>query len=342
MSILMREIESPPLQLSDAPPIECGLDGPHALADDGKTAQLELDKPRPFHRWLFTLVRQKRSWSPSVVLGEVWRVLVNFGRHREILTILKLQPFDEIAQDSPGFAFKYATPNYLARGFTLSERVSCFLHHYRRLHSTFSEGALRQILFEELTIHRMSNGANSFAITIGSPDPNSHLEGELCLNLRLNGKNIFGLSFTVVPGWVVRSDAAEILLVTRLQGAVGCTSEIKLACRVVYYFSPRGVLLAALEGIADALAIGHIEAISAKMQRAYTEDRSDIFKNGYDDFFETTGMSKTPAGFYSSPVPIEGKPLEFFKGSAKWRAKKRRLMVQHIQSACSSCLRAVN
>jgi hypothetical protein len=184
----------------------------------------------------------------------------------------------------------------------------------------------------------MSNGANFFTITIGSPGAKSVLEGELSLNLLHNGKTIFALSFTIVPGWVVRSDVVEILLITRLQGTPGCTSEIKLACRAVYYYSPREVLLAALGGVAKTVEIGHMEAISAKMQRAYTEDLFDIFMNAYDNFFEEAGMSRTPAGFYSSPIPMKERPLESFKGSARWRAKKRRAIVEHIQSVCCRSL----
>ncbi len=333
----MREIESPPVPPSYTPPVKPGVDGARVLSEDDKTRR-ELNKPRHFLNWMLTLARQKGSWSPRVVLGETWLVLVNIGTHRKILQLLKLKPFDEIARGNPRFAFKYVTPNYLARGFTVRERVSCFLHHYRRLHETFPEGGLRQILLKDLRIHEISNGANCFAITIGLPDANSRLEGELSLNLLINGKIIFGLSFTVVPGWVVRSDVAEILLVTRLQGAPGCTAEIKSACRAVYYYSPRDVLLATLGGIAETLAITRIEAIAAKMQRAYTEDRSEIFTNSYDNFFTEAGMSKTSTGFYSSPVPIEGRPLESYKGSAKWRAKKRRLMVQHIRLSCSQSL----
>ena len=334
----MSEIEDKHFLLSDAFPIALSRDQPHVSFDDAKTSQHELNKPRPFLKWLFTLVRQKRSWLPSVVLGEVWRFLSNIDKYHEIRKVLKLEPFAEIARDTPGFAFRYITPDYLARGFTITERVSCFVHHYRRLHSTFSEPVLREILIKGIAIHKISKGENSFTIMIGTPDALSLLEGELSLDLLVNGKIVFSLSFTVVPGWVVRSDVAETLLVTRLQGVLGRTEEIKLACRAVYYYSPRGVLLAALEGIAEVLAIDHLEAICAKMQKAYTEDRAEIFHTNYDDFFEKAGMNKTPAGFYSSPIPIQGRPLESFKGSVKWRAKKRRLMIKEIQSACSNTL----
>ena len=42
----------------------------------------------------------------------------------------------------------------------------------------------------------------------------SEKEGELSLNLFLNGTQIFLLFFTIAPGWVVKSDAAEAILIS--------------------------------------------------------------------------------------------------------------------------------
>ena len=49
----MREIEGPPLLLSDVLQFRISLDGPHVLFDDAKIPQRELNKPRPFFDWLF-------------------------------------------------------------------------------------------------------------------------------------------------------------------------------------------------------------------------------------------------------------------------------------------------
>jgi hypothetical protein len=63
-----------------------------------------------------------------------------------------------------------------------------------------------------------------------------------------------------------------------------------------------------------------------------------LFKNGYDEFFNRAGMVKNSVGFFSGPIPIEGKPLALFKGHARSRAKKRRANRQQIRSACANSL----
>jgi hypothetical protein len=39
---------------------------------------------------------------------------------------------------------------------------------------------------------------------MGLPKRMSDMEGELSLDLRVDGKKVFDLSFTIVPGWVVK------------------------------------------------------------------------------------------------------------------------------------------
>ena len=298
----------------------------------------ELTKGLKFLRWALLLMRHKGSWSPAATAGEFWRFLFNIGRHREILRLLKLPPFDEIAQNNPGFAFKYVVPIYLTRGFTAAERVSCFLYHYRRMHATLPENVLRQILQGDVTLHEISNGVNRFALTMGLPGQRGHLEGELSLDLRANGKRVFNLSFTIVPGWVVKSYVAEILLITRLQGTLGSRPEIRLVRKVFHEFFPGKLLLAALQGIAAAFGIGELDAVCATNQPYYVKKYASNFQSAYDDFFAELGMVKTAAGFYSSSIPIEGRPLASFKGRNRSRARKRRAMRQQIQSACAAFL----
>jgi uncharacterized protein VirK/YbjX len=289
-------------------------------------------------RWLLKVARQRIFWAPAPIAGELWRLLTNFGAQREILQLLKLPLFAEIVQDNPRLAFKYVIPNYLARSLTQAERVSCFLYHYRRLYEVLPEEVLRQILRRDVIFYETSKGVNDFALTIGLSKPYFDQEGELSLNLQVNGKTIFNLSFTVVPGRVTKSKAAETLLITRLQGTPCCNSEIKLATKALSDYSPRGPLLAALQGFAEVFGIGEIEAVSAANLRSYQNGSSTLLRNGYDNFFAKVGMVRTSANFYSSPLPMEGKPLASFKGSARSRARKRRAMRHQIKLACVSFL----
>jgi uncharacterized protein VirK/YbjX len=206
------------------------------------------------------------------------------------------------------------------------------------MHAALPEDVLRNILLGDVTFHKTSDGDNCFALTMGLARPHVDKEGEMSLNLEVNGKKVFSLCFTIVPGSVVQSAATEVLLITRLQGTPRCNSQLKLARKALHDYSPRGLLLAALQGVADAFEIGEIEAVCATRQAAYAKETSDLLKSGYDDFFARQGMVKTPAGFYSSSIPVEGKPLTSFKARDRSKARKRRAMRKQIQSACATFL----
>ena len=239
--------------------------------------------------WPLILARQRISWSPALILGELWQFLFNIGAHLEMRRLLKLQPLAEITERNPRLAFKHVIPNYLARGFTVNERASCVLHHYRRM-LALPESVLHQILQRHVALHEIAEGGNCFAFTLGLPEAPFDKEGELSLNMQVDGKIVFNLSFTIVPGWVVKSEAPEALLISRLQGIPGCNSQIRLARRALNDYSPRTLLLAALQGVADALRIGEIAAVCATNQRCYSEGCATSFKNGYDGFFTKAGM----------------------------------------------------
>jgi uncharacterized protein VirK/YbjX len=268
----------------------------------------------------------------------MWGLLTNLGTQREILRLLELRPLDEIAERRPRLAFKYLLHDYLARDFRVPERASCFLHHYRRMHCVLPESALRQILQGDVTLYEIREGCSYFALTLGMPEPTFDREGELSIHLRVDGKVVFNLTFTISPGWVVKSEAPEILLIARIQGTKGCNKQIKLARKVFHDYSPRTVLLAALQGIADAFEIGEVAAVCATNQISYKSKYAATLKRGYDDFFTKLGMVKTAAGFFSCSIPIKSKPLSSFKGRAKYRAKKRHAMRQQIKSACTAFL----
>jgi len=296
------------------------------------------DKSPGFFKWLFLIVQQKGSWSPIRVAGEFMRYLTSIGSYREIHKLLKLRPFNEIAQNNPGFAFKYVVPGYLARSFTVSERASCFLHHYRRIHATLPESALHQLLQGNITLYEIFKGGNCFAITMGLSEPKGHLEGELSLDLRVDGENVFNLSFTIVPGWVVRSNVAEVLLISRLQGTLGSRLQIGLIRKAFHEFFPGKLLFAALQGIAGAFGIRELIAVSATNQTSYGEKYAAISKNSYDRFFAALRMVTTSDGFYCISFPISSKPLASLMARNRARARKRRAIRQEIQLACSAYL----
>jgi uncharacterized protein VirK/YbjX len=90
----------------------------------------------------------------------------------------------------------------MARGMGVKERAACFVHHYRRLYAELPDGFLRRLLVGEVPLLELPGNDCRYSIAMGFSSFWDK-EGELSLNLRVDGRLIHVLSFSIVPGWVV-------------------------------------------------------------------------------------------------------------------------------------------
>ena len=285
------------------------------------------------------LARQRKTWSPQLLAGVVWRGLGNLGAHRRVVRLLKSPVLAETARNTPRFAFKYLTHDYLARGLSTEQRAGCFLHHYRRLQATFPESFLRQVLLRNIQLHAIELDDHRFAVTLClSRDYDK--EGEMSLNFSMDGGEIFLMTFTIVPGEVVHSEAREVLLISRVQGMKGVYRQVHQSTKILYEVAPDAILLAALQGIALACGIGEVAAVTAARQSSYTQESADEFCQAYDRFFQGLDIPQSADGFFRTPVPIDAKPLTQIKRGHKIRTKIKRAFKQSVQQACAEFIAA--
>lgn len=283
------------------------------------------------------LARQKKTWSPQLLAGVMWRGLTHLRAHRRVVELLKLPALAQTARSTPRFAFKYLTHDYLVRGLSTAERASCFMHHYRRMHDALADSLLRQILLRDVVLHAIAAGDHCFILTLGlSRDFDK--EGEISLTLSVDGLPVFLMSFSIVPGKIVGAKAGEVLLISRVQGMKGVYQQVQLATKALHDVAPDALLFAALQGIAVAFGIGEIAAVTASRQSSFTADSSAEFNQAYDRFFQGLEIPQTPDGFFLAPVPVEGKPMAQIKKGHKIRTKQKRAFKQSVQSACADFL----
>lgn len=294
-----------------------------AIGNDGRTAITK----GAFFQSLSLFMSQRQTWPRFA--GVLWRGLTNIGPCFEVHRFIQLPQFAETAKNNPKFAFRFLFHRYLARRFTVTERASCFLYHYRYLLARLSDHALQQILDTDVLLCEFPDCDHRILLTIGS-SRSTNREGELSLNLQVDSDIIFVLSFSIVPGRVVKSEAVNTLLITRIQGARGHYSQISFATKALHDVAPCALLFAALQGVADALEIGEIAGVCATEQSRYTPESAAIFKLNYDDFFSELGMAKSASGFFLSDVPIKGKPLAAIKRGHKLRTKEKRAFKRQI------------
>jgi uncharacterized protein VirK/YbjX len=280
-------------------------------------------------------------WSPARIARVVWGALSNLGAGCEILRLLKIPAYAEFLRVDPRFTFKSLIRDYLVRGFTITERAACFLHHYRRLHAGMSPSLLHRTLHEHVTIYESLANSARYEITL-CYSRDIEKEGELSLNLHVDGAIVFILSFNIVPGWVTKSQTDEVLLITRLQGSRGYYRQIRLATRDLHDVGPAALLLAALHGLAQAFGIGEMAGVCATRQSSYSEEFSSQYRSAYDDFFAEVGAARNSAGFFLSPIPMPEKPVELIKQGHKLRTRekrafKRRVAAEVCQLLLESC-----
>jgi len=276
-------------------------------------------------------VSQDTLW-PSRMARVMLRVAGNLASQMEILGVFKRRVFAEVVPVNPRFAIKFAADDYLARDLSISERKSCFVHHYTRLHDALPDTMLRQILHRSVSVLEIRAGESAYRVT-------SHLsrpwdkEGELSFDLEVDGVGIYVVSFSIVPGVVVKSKAREVVLISRLQGMKGKYERIQRATKVLSDVAPASFLLAALQGFAEAFGIVEIVGVSALRQANYHEDCAGVFRKSYDDFFLNLGAVLGPEDLYSCPVPIPEKPLQEVKRGHKLRTKEKRAFKREVACA---------
>lgn len=299
----------------------------------------EAATPGVFLGPLSNLAKQKKTWTPALLAGVLWRAVSNIGRHRRILEVLKYPEFAELAHADPRFAFKYLTHGYLARSFTVAQRAACFTHHYQTLHNILPRPFLMRILSRDITIVSVREAGTRFSVTFGLSRSHDK-EGELSLNLEVDGTTVFIMSFTIVPGKVIQSSSPDVLLITRIQGVKGCYKQISLVTKALHDVAPGGMLLAALQGIGDALGIRTVACISGVDQNSYCKEYDASFMTAYDNFFSERGLDKNAAGFFVADIPIKEKPLALIKQGHKLRTREKREFKREIMNKVSDYVSA--
>jgi uncharacterized protein VirK/YbjX len=251
-------------------------------------------------------------------------IFANLHRHRNISAILKMPNFRIIASLQPRFPFKYLNNRYLARELTTSERALALTHHYKYLDAKACDCLLRETLRDGVTVYRTVAGNTIYTIVMVLSGPITD-EGELSLELRLDGTTIFILSFTIVPGTVVDIDADDAVLITRIQGVRGLFNLIQTATKDLHEISPPALLFSAVHGAALAFDISYIAGVAGVNQPAYSESDASEFNSAYDEFFISLGGVDNANGFFCFRVPLREKPLALVKRDHRSRTRRKRM-----------------
>ena len=272
---------------------------------------------------ILRMARTSYFWSP-LRLKRVILILGNLSRQIEILRIFAAPALHGLVRAEPALPFKYLSSRYLVRGLTSKQRACCFLHHYRQLRSRLSPTLLHRISREEIVLLKRQCGGSKYVVSAGFPRGVAIWEGEIFLRLLVNEAEIYTLQFTIVPGSLVDSANESVLLVLRLQGVKGGFEQIYSATKDFKEVAPPALLVAALQGIADAWGIRQMAGVCAHSQYSYTDLNAEMLEGAYDEFFLALGATRISPDFFLTCLPLPEKPIDQIGKSHRPRSKRKR------------------
>lgn len=267
--------------------------------------------------------------SPARFAQLLWAIASNIGPQIEILRLLRQRPFQDLARLDPIFPFKYLTSGYLVSDLLPSERAACFAHHYRCLQANLPSSILPQVLYRDAVLLEKEVDGHRLSVHLNLARSEVR-EGELMLVLRVDGVDIYYLQFTIVPGLIVKSEAADVIMISRLQGMKGCYEEIRLATKAFREIAPPALLLAILHGVAQVCGIDQMAGVSAASQFCFDEQSAESFQSAYDNFWVELGAERISRTFFVSSIPPKDKSLENVGNGHKSRTRKKRELKKQI------------
>jgi uncharacterized protein VirK/YbjX len=256
--------------------------------------------------------------------------------HRELLRLMRRPGLRPLVKACPSLVYRCYRV-YLARSFTKKERRAAIKQHYAYLSARISENFYPVLLRDRPNLWQGTIGSHVFAVRLAFNEEIPQ-EGDLLLEFLEDLVPLYYLSFTIVPGSLVGSEAELVLLIARIQGAFGRFETIRRATKACRGFLPN-LLIAAIQGISEALNVWVIAGVRNKEHLTANADDSLSRNISFDyDAFWRTHVGDEGEKFYLMSVPIPDKPLEMTSPRHRARTRQRRQLKREIAAASKEAL----
>jgi uncharacterized protein len=256
--------------------------------------------------------------------------------HREFGRLMRQPGLRPLLIDHPPVLYR-PYRRYLATSFTKKVRRAVLTHHYAYLQTRVSNSFFSRTLKDQPRLWQKTIGPDVFAIKLAFPGE-LHSEGDLLLEFLQNSVALYHLSFSIAPGHLTGSGARQVILIARVQGTLGQFDAIRRATKTCLDVAPPYLLMAAVQGISDALHIGVIAAVRNAEQITANVDDNRVVHFDYDAFWRTN-LGAEAEKFYLIPVPIPEKPLMLISAAHRGRTRTKRHFKNQVSESAKEIFR---
>jgi uncharacterized protein VirK/YbjX len=254
--------------------------------------------------------------SARLFLASDESILVTIIRFLEIFRVMIQRNTIALTMRHPSLLFKYRR-DYLAKSFNRASRRQILTFHYKYMADVINDGFYEQLFNGNPCLWQKTIDKELVAISLGF-NPKYSSEGDVSLILEKDLVSLYELSFTIVPGALIGAETPEALLVARMQGRRRLFEAIKHTTKICQDVAPPYLLMAAVQGVANALGIKIVAGVPTDDQLS----RKLMFN--YDALWETFLATKTVRNFYVILIPFSHKPLEQINSAHRRRTRSKR------------------
>jgi uncharacterized protein VirK/YbjX len=215
---------------------------------------------------------------------------------------------------------------------TRAERASMLIHHYALLQARVQDDFFSWIADGRLDLWESKVGETHYRVGLSFP-LSADGEGDLALYFRADSVDLYILSFTIGPGSIAALDADHAMYIGRVQGKGHGLELIRKATRDCKDVSPAMLLLAAAEGVAEALQLRYMVGIGAAAQISTAIGKKSVgdLVKAYDEFWTAAGASRQARNMWAMTVPRSAKPILEVKRDHRSRTHRKRRFKKEVK-----------
>ncbi len=228
---------------------------------------------------------------------------------------------------------------YLSTAFAWEQWRHLHLDHCEVMASRVGADLYEQISHDGLPLWAGTDKAEGVSIQLCGPCP--HREGGLTLVLKLDGVPIYRLAFSLIK--LERIEAPSDLqshgvgiYVGQVQGYPGYFDQIKDVTGRCRDIAPPDLLVSALLGLAGALGIQVIKAVSFEYCPSYQKMSSLASCFNYEQFWVGRWGATFDGRHYHLDLPISEKPISEIKANHRGRTLAKRRFKHEVADTVAS------
>lgn len=255
-------------------------------------------------------------------VSQVIQWVTHYASYRELNRIVHASGMAPLAAAYPKYRFKYLG-NYLSPAFSVSQRAAILGHTYRFLASQRILPFRTAMAGGIVELWSRTMDGDRYDAVLSPVRGDFFREGDLALLFRREGKPLYRLSFSFIPGSCVGLEEETALFIGGSQGYRSTVTEFRRASKLLGEICPQTLLLILLKAISKALGLQTLIGVSLAHHSCHTIAGGEIKPlAAYDAFWEANGAENVGRFFHMTSEMVF-RPSEAATSAHRARARRK-------------------